>query len=62
MKKVLLTSAASIALLFVVGCGENNAPKKPEMGSVQAYLDANPDVAAEDEVENSDDDEFGSNE
>lgn len=38
------------SLLFLVclslGCGDSNVPEGPEKGSVQAYLDANPDVAA----------------
>ena len=38
----------SVVLLIclVSGCGNSKTPTGPELGSVQAYLDENPDVAA----------------
>ena len=37
---------AGLSLALVSGCGDSNAPQGPEPGSVQRYLDDNPDVAA----------------
>ena len=44
--------------IFISGCGRDKTPKGPELGSVQKYLDDNPDIAArvnEDDVESDDD-------
>ena len=52
-----------IALLLIgpcalSGCGPSTDPTGPERGSVQAYLDANPEAAARiDEVEEEDEDD-----
>lgn len=41
---------ASLSLLFS-GCGESvQQPKGPEMGSVQAYLDAHPEALEDEEI------------
>ena len=54
----VLLSLFYIIGLFV-GCGDSKAPQGPEKGSVQAYLDENPDAAARvnegDEVEEDND-------
>lgn len=47
---------------FICGCGaEPDAPQGPEMGSVQAYLDAHPE-ALEDEEVVSEEEEFAATE
>ena len=49
MKQALIKSTVaslSLGMLISVGCGPSTAPTGPEEGSIQAYLDENPDVAA----------------
>lgn len=44
---VLCTAVLSF---FLCGCADNTAPKGPELGSVQAYLDEHPEALIEEEV------------
>ena len=56
----IFLGAASLSLL-ICGCEDKPVPKGPEMGSVQAYLDAHPE-ALEDEPVASEDEEFAATE
>ena len=52
---------ALIGILSTVGCGGSKEPEGPEMGSIQAYLDENPDAAAriDEDVDDGTDDGTG---
>ncbi|MDV6029615.1 MAG: hypothetical protein F9B45_05820 [Phycisphaera sp. RhM] len=56
------TAASLLAgTLMFVGCGPSTEPTGPEEGSVQAYLDANPEAAAriDEDVDEGEDDGTG---
>ncbi|MEO1524901.1 MAG: hypothetical protein AAFX06_05665 [Planctomycetota bacterium] len=44
--RIRLITSLLVLIGLVSGCGDANQPQGPEPGSVQAYLDENPDVAA----------------
>ena len=50
----LLALVPVLLIPFSLGCAESKKVEGPEEGSLQAYLDANPDVAAEEENEGDD--------
>ena len=57
---VVLLGVCGVAL---PGCGPGTQPEGPERGSVQAYLDENPDVAARiDEGEYTEEEDDGTGE
>ena len=51
--------AVALCVLAASGCSPSNEPTGPEQGSVQAYLDENPDVASriDEDVEDEDEDD-----
>ncbi|QEG00563.1 hypothetical protein Mal15_46340 [Stieleria maiorica] len=61
MKQAWTKSAVAllmIAALVLCGCGPSKEPTGPEEGSIQAYLDANPEAAARiDEDDESEEDD-----
>ena len=50
-----------VGILSAVGCSGGKEPEGPEMGSIQEYLDENPDAAAriDEEVDDGTDDGTG---
>lgn len=50
-----------IGAFLSAGCGPSNEPTGPAKGSVQEYLDANPDIAArvDEDIDTSEDDGTG---
>ncbi|QDV41873.1 hypothetical protein Enr13x_17160 [Stieleria neptunia] len=57
----LAVVSLSVGTLTFVGCGPSKEPTGPDEGSVQAYLDANPEAAAriDEEVDEGEDDGTG---
>lgn len=51
----------SLSVGFSAGCTPESEPEGPEMGSIQAYLEANPDQMIDEEVV-SEEQEFDANE